>query len=270
MVCCVAVSAQNVTLPRPPAELRSVPQRAGWLTEHYWQNCESLSAHQADSTGFEQAFVNFLSLFPITESDSLCRSAVSAIMHRAQGEGTACRKVFDTLADKYLYDLDSPLANEEYYLFFLDAAASIQGYTDLERADMDYRRSVVMNNRVGGPVEEFYFETVSGRLVSLHDVKGRRLLLIFDPACKECMQTLAALKAQSPEGYKVVAIAVNCDRAAFASLSGTVPADWEYGWDCSGTVNGQAFALRKTPDIYLIDADGTVIAKHWRLTTSSD
>ena len=75
---------QNFPIPRPPKTLTGVPQRAGWIVEHYWDNADMAALAQEEAgtpSELEQAFVNYLALFPLTESDSLCNSAVTAMMH---------------------------------------------------------------------------------------------------------------------------------------------------------------------------------------------
>lgn len=265
---------QNFQLPRPPKTLTGVPQRAGWIVEHYWDNADMAALASAEdkalagkASELEQAFVNYLALFPLTESDSLCNAAVAKMMHKADSV-QACRQVF-ALANKYLFDLDSPMANEEHFLFFIQAAKSSNSISSIQRQETVYWTQVIDNNRVGREIEEFSFETPQGKLMDFADVKGERLLLLFDTECADCRAMIEALKQgqlmQDPVNNtprQVVAIAVNSNRKDFRKFAESLPSEWITGWDSTGTINGGAFALRHLPDLYLVSADGIVLAKH--------
>lgn len=286
--------AQQFSLPRPPAELRSVPERAGWLIEHFWDKADLRAlaspgsapaagdpSHQSPDSApaptveapdpapasqvLEQAFVNYISLFPLAEDDSRCRSSVGALLHRADTVSVQFLEDVFSLAEKYLFKLESPSANEEYFLFFLDAGRSCRGLSPLRRRQCVYWHDVVMNNRVGTQVNDFTFATAKGRTMHLSEVGGERLLLIFDLSCEDCREMIRGLEASCPAGTTVVAVAVNADKAAFRKFAGTMPKTWVCGYDSTGTVNGQAFALRKLPELYRISADGIVSGKHLTL-----
>lgn len=252
---------QNFPIPRPPKTLTGVPQRAGWLVEHYWDNADMAALAQtvADTPSeLEQAFVNYLALFPLTESDSLCNSAVTAMMHRADS-ANASREVF-ALANKYLFDLDSPMANEEHFLFFLNAAKSCRGISAMQRQECAYMESVVANNRVGSEVADFSFETLDGSLKDFSEIPGQRILLLYEIGCKDCMAMIQRLKESS--GVTIVAVAVNASREAFRYFAPSLPSDWITGWDSTHSINGGAFAIRKLPDLYMISPSNTVLQKH--------
>lgn len=268
MICVAAVaSAQNFRLSRPPKTLTGVPARAGWMVEHYWDNAdmEALAREQAEAvpgtpSALEQAFVNYLALFPLTESDSLCNAAVGAMMQKADSV-SACKEML-ALADKYLFDLDSPMADEDKFLFFLNAARQCRSIGAVQRRECGYWEFVVTNNRVGSRLEDFSFETARGRKMKFSDTAGERLLLLFDTGCDDCKSMIESLKG---ERRQVVAIAVNSNRKAFRAFARSLPKNWVSGWDCTGQINGTAFAIRHLPDLFLISDDGIVLEKHKRL-----
>lgn len=266
---CLLVVPQDFQMPRPPAELKSVPARAGWLVEHYWDKADmdalarAHTSSEADSASeLEQSFVNYLSLFPLTENDSLCAASVNALM---QAENSRLFDALSSLADKYLYDLDSPMADDEKYLFFIDASLGCKGLSAMRRDLLLYRRSIVMNNRVGTAVEEFCFETADGKLIDFSDVPGEKLLLLFDITCKDCLEMVKALEASAEDGVTVVAVAVNASRRDFRKFAPNLPSGWVCGFDSTHTVNGSAFAIRHLPELMRIAPDGTVLRKHIRL-----
>lgn len=281
LACGVEAIGQEFRLPRPPAELTSVPQRAGWLIEHYWDlaDIQALAeSHEAASgsvSELEQAFVNYLSLFPLAESNSLCHASVARLMQAADGlsqaadglslaadGGAGTMDTILSLAEKYLFQLQSPMANEAYFSHFVDAAAACPGLSQMRRGDCEYWARVIASNRVGSQVADFSFELADGSEIQFSSIAGERLLLLFDITCKDCQELIARLRESAPAGVRVVAVAINTEMQSFLPFAAGLPESWVVGYDSTGAVNGVAFAIRRLPDVYRIAADGTVLDKH--------
>lgn len=247
------VMGQDFALPRPPAELRTPSLRACWLVEHYWDNA---ILKNLDGENFEQAFVNYVALFPICADDTLCRSSVAKLMKKADDDGVAAG--FCHLAGKYLFDLESPMANEEYFSFFVPWAQ-----------DRPHLELIIGNNRLGHHVEDFSFETINGDLCDFSEVPGKRLLLLYETGCPDCKGMIRYLRSGAflrtcPElsDATIVAIAVNASRESYRESASELPDSWVTGYDSTGTINGTAFAIRKLPDVYFISDTGIVLGKH--------
>lgn len=307
--------AQIVTLPRPPAELRTVPSRAGWLVEHYWDLTEFVelgaagaSAGSAASREVEQAFVNYLSLFPLVQSDSLCRAAVAHLVEKAdaasaqKGVEVGGAEYFFELAEKYLYDLDSPLASEEQYLWFIDAGLHAENLPAIRKEILLAQKRVIQNNPVGSQISDFYFETATGSGLYFHQLLAHNdmgsvaeygaetsqpeiLLLFFEIGCHNCEAMIERLKEEYPEScgaetscgaelstgsdvqaaeqrVKIVVIALNANAPTFRAYAPTLPTGWTVGYDASGAINGTIFAIRHLPDLYRLTPTGTILTKH--------
>lgn len=259
--------AQDFPLPRPPQDMTGIPQRAAYIASRYWDSAdlEALAkAHAGTHEGIsvlEQAFVNYLSVFPLAESDSLCRNCATELMLKADGAGPDAARVFLALAEKYLFQADSPMLQEEYFLGFVQAAQQCRNITEEQLSRIPFWTMAIENNRKGSAIEPFRFETREGSLASFSDIPGRKLLILFDTECSECRRLIEKVKGLNPE-CAVVAVAVNCTRERFLSFSAEIPEGWTAGWDSTETVNGGAFMIRHLPDIFLISEDGTVLSKH--------
>lgn len=253
---CFQMQAQNFALPRPPQDMKSIPARAGYVVEHYWDNADLASISERD---MEQAFVNYLSVFPLTESDSLCHASAGHLMSRADSAGVAGRVL--VLAEKYLFNADSPMLEEEYFLGFVSGAGECSSISEEQRIRIPYWQNIISCNRRGLPVEDFCFETAGGTLRYFSSVPGPKLLLLFDTDCSDCREMIESLSSESLD-FTVVAVAVNCTRKRFRSFLPSLPSDWVAGWDSTGRINGDVFAIRHLPDVFLVDSDGIVLQKH--------
>ena len=89
-------------------------------------------------------------------------------MGRAQSDAGALSLLAET-AEKYLYEQDSPLFDETYYLLFADAlAAAPLGDYGLLR--IEAQRTAMRKNRVGTIAADFPFEIPDGRRLHLSEV----------------------------------------------------------------------------------------------------
>ena len=194
----IAASSQEIgelALPQVPATLRTPPARAAYIIGHFWDALDFADTLRSHDVRFmEQNFANYVSLFPIADTAALA-PAVATLVGRAQSDAGALSLLAET-AEKYLYEQDSPLFNETYYLLFADAlvAAPLGDYGLLR---IEAQRTAMRKNRVGTIAADFPFEIPDGRRLHLSEVvQGRRALLLFyDPDCDHCMQTIAGLAA---------------------------------------------------------------------------
>ncbi len=266
-----AAEVPELPLPQVPATLRTPPERAAYIVRHFWDAldfADTLRSH--DREFMEQNFANCLSLFPIADTTALA-PAVAALVGRAQSDAEALSLLAET-AEKYLYEQDSPLFNEEYYLLFADALATAPLH-DYERLRIEAQRTAMRKNRVGTTAADFSFETPDGRLLRLSEAaQGRALLLLFyDPDCDHCMQTIAELAASEPLNealsrgcMAVVAVYAGFgsrDRAAWLRTLDRLPAAWTAGFDGGTIYTRDLYVLRNLPALYLLDASGRVLLK---------
>lgn len=254
-----SASAQNFSLPKPPAELRSIPQRAGWLICHYWDNACAQSISESDSQS-EQAFVNFFSVFPVCNEPLTWKQAMENML-KALEKNTAATSAADAFAEKYLYELSSPVASDEIYLSYIDAALDSQCFSEPERERLRFRKMELNNNRIGSKIEHFIFMDRTGNRVESDSLKGEKVLVLFDPDCADCKVLIESLKGENEAETTIIAIAVNTNEQKYSSFKTNIPDHWIYGWDKYHSVNGQAFAIRHLPMIMRVDSLGTIVSK---------
>lgn len=261
----------ELPLPQVPATLRTPPERAAYIVRHFWDALDFADTLRSRDRDFmEQNFVNCLSLFPIADTAALA-PAVATLVGRAQSDAEALSLLAET-AEKYLYEQDSPLFNEEYYLLFADALATAPLH-DYERLRIEAQRTAMRKNRVGMTAADFSFETPDGRRLRLSEAaQGRTLLLLFyDPDCDHCMQTIAELAASEPLNEAVsrgcmAVVAVYAgfgsrDRAAWLRTLDRLPAAWTVGFDGGTIYTRDLYVLRNLPALYLLDSSGRVLLK---------
>ena len=194
----------TLTLPTIPAMLNTAELRADYLARHYWDNvnfADSNYVHHPEVT--EQGWVNFIDILRLVPA-STADIALKTLLTQAEKE-KKCYMYLTSLADKYLYDPNSPMRNEELYISVLDAMLKSPILDDTEKIRPKARRSLAQKNRIGTKALDFTYTLANGKQGTLYALKAPyTLLFINNPGCHACNETIKALK-QSPTISQAIA-----------------------------------------------------------------
>lgn len=259
---------RQLTMPQLPAGLQDVESRASFLAQHYWNNlsfADTLVLHDTDF--MEQTFVNFLSVLPMArEKESL--AGIDSLWTGVQADTLVCNRLMDW-AEKYLYDPNSPMLNENAYNLFLQVMLPTVAHDPVLADKLSFHKKVTETNRVGRLANNFYYQNAQGRH-SLLDVEAPyTLLLFFDPDCGHCNEYLAALKAsqnleQTVRSGKLKVLAIYAEPHAdgYRKALQKLPASWLNGYDADDVIQSSGlYFLRAMPTLILLDERKTVLFK---------
>ena len=116
-----------------PAMLDTPEERADYVARHYWQNFDfSDTSYIRLPEVTEQAFADYVAVLGQLSPD-LAAVSVRTTLAGAEAD-TAMFAYFAELFDKYLYDPNSPVRNEEIYIPVLEY---IRGFGQGERRGQD-------------------------------------------------------------------------------------------------------------------------------------
>lgn len=108
------------------------------------------------------------------------------------------------------------------------------------------------------------FQDAKGEMHTLKEYRGKKVILAFWATwCAPClveMPQLATLQKAYPDELKVIMLAVEPKEDFYETIMEKEIPHAELFWD-QGLRNFKAFRLRGLPTNFLIDADGTLIAK---------
>lgn len=266
---CGQVSAQTtLSLPAMPDTLRTAEQRAAYLLVHYWDN---LNFRQADveSAVVEQAFADFASVLPVGTAEA-ARAGIDTLMNRAMVIDSVYLHIA-VLAEKYLYDSDSPVANEQLYELFLGHELASAVFSDAEKQRLRHQLESVRRNAPGTMASDFSYETVDGTKGTLHKTAEGvpMLLLLYDPDCDHCRDMLFNLRYNSALNLrlragkiKVLAVYTEEDHERWKSGAGDMPALWDVCTDRGMIKERNLYDLRTMPVLYLLDDNKRVVLKN--------
>ncbi len=259
---------KELPLPEVPDTLTAPEDRAAHIALHFWDTKDFADTTSLRDAGFmEQNFANFISILPYSTRQGI-ETAVKTLMTRAQSSKEAYRNISD-MAEKYLYDPNSPMLNEELYITFLEEIIRSPLLDDTEKTKPAFALKAAKKNRLGTVAADFEYTDRHGRRRSLHGTKAETTVLVFyDPDCKHCTEIMKELKddaalrkATQENRVTVLAIYSDGDRKLWDETKDSLPAEWLAGFDISDIQRRGTYILRAMPTIYILDSSKTVLAK---------
>ena len=276
----IALPFPDITL---PSMIQDQQDAADYYAEHCWDNITSADRnYPSDSIlvsgvridDVEDRFADWLYVLDQTDL-----KMVEKAIKRLYDRSLACERkdsssnVFETfadLADKYLYDVNSPYRNEEYYLYYVSLLASYEGCIPEEKAKYMHIAEQCSLNRLGKPAADFVFSDKYGKMHSLHGIKATYTLLFFsNPGCEACLNIINMLK-QEPKvsemidrgDLAVLNIYIEEDLQGWKDYMPIYPDNWYNGFDPNLVIRGEGlYSVRAIPSLYLLDKEKGVILK---------
>ncbi len=260
-----AKPAKEFRLPDVPDTLKDPKARASWLSLHYWDHFNfSDTALISKPEITEQAFVDFISILPYTPEAAV---AVNTLFRRASAEKEMLYH-FISLGDKYLYEPNSPMHNEELYILVLRALVDNPRLEEIDKVRPRHLLEMALKNRPGDVAADFTVTCRDGKRLKLSQIKSPCLLVYFnDPDCEDCRRVKERLtSSQTVNGLlvsgrlKLLSVCVEGKTAMWEKAA--FPARWIDGYDeGQGLTREQVYDLKAMPTLYLLDAEKKVILK---------
>ena len=256
-------------MPIVPDELVVPLDRANYLVKHYWDNfdfTDTAYIHLPSIT--EQAMADYIEILPHADKDTAYASIKSTLI-KAEADNKM-HSYFLDIYNKYLYDPNSPLRNEEFYIPVLNYTieSGKTNETDKERAD--FKLKMLLKNRIGDKATDFTYTLASGKTGRLYDIKSEyTIVLFYNPDCHACAELIEAIKASNVinEGLQNKTLSIlsfypDADLEIWKKHLNDIPSLWINGYDKNQIVqNKKVYDLKAIPTLYLLDANKQVILK---------
>ncbi|MDR0988596.1 MAG: DUF5106 domain-containing protein [Prevotellaceae bacterium] len=256
-------------MPEVPPMLEDPEMRLSYVAEHYWMHYDfndTTAIHQPDYA--EQAwvdYINLLGMMPEKKYEPIIRQ----FFQRAQANPVVYR-YFTEMADKYLYDPNSPLRNEELYIPVLDQMLESNLLTEAQKVRPRDRRAMAQKNRRGTRALDFNYTLESGENGSLYQITADyTLLFINNPGCQACLETIAALKSMPAVNkllqagrLQILSVYPDEDRGEWIKHLIDFPSSWINAYDRTLTIKSKSlYDLKAIPTLYLLDSHKMVLLK---------
>lgn len=267
----------------PPTMMQDQQEIMEFMSKHFWDEfmtpvkgyrCDSLHIAGVEKGNVEQNLANYiymLETLPLKEA----RKCISDLASKAQAyeDADTSSNVFESfeeLADKYLYDPNSPMRNEDLYLPYASSLASSPYLDEATKGKYAFIARTCALNGVGTKAADFVFSDKNGRQRRLYDIKSEYTLLFFsNPGCESCMEIINVLSNDeninsmvSAGRLAVVNIYIDEDIQAWMDYMPIYPKSWYNGFDPDLVIRTDLiYNVRAIPSLYLLDSDKTVLIK---------
>ena len=171
---CAQTMGAGFVLPTIPESLTSTEERANYLALHYWDNLDVTALDDEAFDAVQQAFADFVSILPHTT----LRSEAFALLWRRSYPHDIFYRMLE-FAELYLYDVASPLRNEEYYIEALEAIRACADIDDVDKLADTSQLDMLKRNRVYAVAADFAFVEKQGAEHRLSDYMAEYVVLMF-------------------------------------------------------------------------------------------
>lgn len=268
-----------------PSYIYDQTQAQEYMAKRFWDKFYNLDIKTTDksavggvdSVSFEMAFATYAQLLNLVGEGSMNNSIGSLFKNMDSialvGDKKPLLRVME-LSEKYFYNPNSPLLNEEIYLCAVNEIMGLESLSDLDKMQYEYQQKICSLNRVGTPAADFQFrQLVSGkdnlRNGSLYKINGEYTLLFFNnPDCNSCAEILEAIKNSPLQqmvdrgDLKILAMYIDEDLTAWRENRAKYPKNWLYAYDHNLILrDNELYGLRAIPSLYLLDKEKRVILK---------
>lgn len=256
--------------PSVPSMITEPSQRAAYAVEHYWDAFDFTDLEWiADSGALEQTFANYLGIMQYAPENSI-HSAFAKTFAAAAKDSAMYRRLAQ-VAEHYLYEPNSPMRNEAWYVAVLNAQLADSVLTDAERVRLQYQQQMTQLNRVGTKAADIPYVTAEGTKGSLYGLKSPYVLLFFhDPDCGMCRDLTLMLNQSgiiqqliAAKRLTILTIYPDGEEQAWRNHLAQMPQEgWIHGWDQERVLRTQhSYDLRALPTLYLLDGEKKVLVK---------
>lgn len=253
----------------PPVMMTDPQERAAFMITHFWDKFDfrdTMYCHTPDIT--EQAFVDFIALFPHAPNNKVAEG-VRRLLDSAEVD-VVMYNYFYVKAEHYLYNPNSPMRNDEFFIPFLEHVVASSKVREENKIRPKYQLNLAYKNRLGEKASDVTYTLSSGKTGNLYNVSAPYILLMFyNPDCVECARTTEMIKsspvitaAVSSGKLKVVAVYPDENLDAWKQHLKDIPSAWINGYDKSLSVkNQEIYDLKAIPTLYLLDKNKMILLK---------
>ena len=264
---------RTFVLPAIPEIYTSQEAREAYLATHYWDEFDVTDTTLINNVDVsEQAMANFIDKLYIVDDRTMAEAVTQMMRHAHQD--SLMYDYFIGLTDKYLYNPNSPMRNELFYIPVMEYIVESYPADDPQRIRYVDRLQMAQKNRVGNKATPIEWKTKEERNMKLTEIKSNYTLLFFnEPDCSDCARIKSYI-SESPVFNHLFALqtdALNKQMEIVAIYAGEDVELWnkaEYpnfminGYDSKQVISSKRlYDLRAFPTLYLLDQDKQVLLK---------
>lgn len=214
----------------------------------------------------EQKFVDFINIFPNVNNELISKSVDSFLEYSSSNPQV--QNYFEELSKKYLYDVNSPFYNENYFILFLQSFLKSKTISEESKIRYNILLQIANKNKVGELANDFTYYA-NNKTFNLYDIKSSFIVLFFyEVRCSYCEESIRMLSINSEfnnllsSNVSMLAIYPDGDKDLWNNYKEHIPKKWINGIDVKkNIINKALYDLKASPTIYLLDKNKRVVLK---------
>lgn len=210
-------------------------------------------------------FFRFILLLEKCDS-ATCDKAVKVIMDKISKQSPSLLNNINDMANKFLYNPNSPYRNENKYLPFVKYIVQSSVASSSLKSNSEYILKMMKKNRPGLRAIDFTYILKDESKSRMYDIKSNYLIIFFNnPGCNECKRMIELLRSVFPvnnDNLKILSVYSDSDIKLWENE--VYPDGW-INARCSSDVSDNEYCLQAIPTLYLLDSEKRVILKDAQL-----
>lgn len=256
--------------------------RLGFALDHYWDeyfkgagvtdSVAILGVKKDELENHLATYIGVLENAPMDKAQKSVEALFKAVEKRQEAEQDSSLfflRFTETVA-RYLYDPNSPMRSEDFFLPFVRGLAASPFTRDDMRPGYAYQAGMCAINQFGEQVPDFQYKDISGRTHNLFGIKAAYTMLFFsNPGCEACKEIVDQITGRpymesliAGGMLAVVNIYIDQEIDAWKEYEPNYPRSWHTGYDHLYRIREeQIYDVRAIPSLYLLDGEKRVIMK---------
>lgn len=252
--------------------LQTPLQKDDYLVSHYWDNFDFSDTACIARPGItEQAFAGYINILPRADKE-VSLFSVTTLLDRTINEDKTGKvySFFLSLCRKYLYDPNSPVRDDEFYIPVTAYILEDKMSDEVTKARAGFDMEMMLKNRKGDTASDIIYTLADGSIGSLHNLsRDYTLLYFYNPDCPACREMKAYMEASSlingllaSGKLDILALYPDEDISLWKKHLAQMPSLWINAYDDQQTIKRElVYDLKAIPSLYLIDKDKKVLLK---------
>lgn len=261
-----AAQATLFEYPIAPDTCTNIESRCNYSVQHFWDKCDLSKPFEAQNDSLlMEAMITYFDIMKAGANVNVALASVRNLMFKSQANHDNFLKLM-SLAE-YLLFFDSDFI-DDLYLTFLQSAADASWMNKEKRNRYIDISKRIQNSKLGSPLYNFEFTSITGARKHLQDVKSTASMYVVIFSDNESGSSIERMRLSTDIAFNQKVEAGEIE--VINIILGDTPKNWDKDsqtysqtWIVGASKEVQdKLDLRIMPSIFLLDENFNIIAKN--------
>ncbi|MFI3265153.1 MAG: DUF5106 domain-containing protein [Rikenellaceae bacterium] len=256
------------TLPEIPSAIANINSRREYLALHYWDNFDFENINLIKNDSLRSIAVGGYIQVLLMNPPVVVEKSIDVSLSSALKSGYDQFEHITSTLEEYLYNPNSPMRNEELYIYILRYTVEKAQIDDIYKIRSKNQLSMVLKNRIGEVANDFRCEDIEGKIYTLSQIKTPYTILFFNtPDCGDCARVKAYIGSSTyltemVRTGKLTILAIYTEKDMEIWRNASYPSIILNTADTQGEISkNRLYDLKALPTLYLLDSNKTILLK---------